>query len=56
MLWLFRIVKVCGVYSSDFKIPAFEQATVASRSDCSRAKPTVHIGFGILTENRPNLT
>ncbi|MDR1480940.1 MAG: hypothetical protein LBJ00_18600 [Planctomycetaceae bacterium] len=35
------------LYSSCFEIPEAEHASVASRSGCSRAKPTVHTGFGI---------
>ncbi|MDR1479781.1 MAG: hypothetical protein LBJ00_12680 [Planctomycetaceae bacterium] len=34
-------------YSSCFKIPEADYASVASRSGCSRAKPTAHTGFGI---------
>ncbi|MDR1478495.1 MAG: hypothetical protein LBJ00_06085 [Planctomycetaceae bacterium] len=35
------------IYSSCFKIPEAEHASVASRSGCSGAKPTAHTGFGI---------
>ncbi|MDR1480495.1 MAG: hypothetical protein LBJ00_16305, partial [Planctomycetaceae bacterium] len=35
------------MYSSCFEIPEVEHANVASRSGCSWAKPTAHIGLGI---------
>ncbi|MDR1480149.1 MAG: hypothetical protein LBJ00_14530 [Planctomycetaceae bacterium] len=38
---------VVVVHSSDFEIPEAEHASVASRSDCSRAKPTAQTSSGI---------
>ncbi|MDR1478351.1 MAG: hypothetical protein LBJ00_05360 [Planctomycetaceae bacterium] len=35
------------IYSSCFKIPEAEHASVASRSGCSETKPTAHTGYGI---------
>ncbi|MDR1479375.1 MAG: hypothetical protein LBJ00_10585 [Planctomycetaceae bacterium] len=35
------------LYSSCFKIPEADYASVASRSGCSWAKPITHTGFGI---------
>ncbi|MDR1478669.1 MAG: carboxypeptidase-like regulatory domain-containing protein [Planctomycetaceae bacterium] len=39
--------KLTLLYSSCFEIPEAEHASAASRSGCSRAKPTAHTGFGI---------
>ncbi|MDR1479581.1 MAG: glycosyltransferase family 25 protein [Planctomycetaceae bacterium] len=36
---------------SCFEIPEADYASVASRSGCSRAKPTAHTGFGITRKN-----
>ncbi|MDR1478716.1 MAG: hypothetical protein LBJ00_07215 [Planctomycetaceae bacterium] len=41
-----------NIYSSCFEIPEAEHASVASRSGCSRAKPTAHTGFGIKNTKR----
>jgi hypothetical protein len=39
--------KIKLIYSSCFKIPEAEHASVASQSGCSGAKPTAHTSFGI---------
>ncbi|MDR1479683.1 MAG: hypothetical protein LBJ00_12180 [Planctomycetaceae bacterium] len=36
-----------NTYSSCFEIPEAGHASVASRSGCSRAKPTAYTGYGI---------
>ncbi|MDR1480190.1 MAG: hypothetical protein LBJ00_14740 [Planctomycetaceae bacterium] len=45
---LFILYDTSVVYSSCFKIPEAEYASVASRSGCSGAKPTAHTGSGIV--------
>ncbi|MDR1477471.1 MAG: hypothetical protein LBJ00_00845 [Planctomycetaceae bacterium] len=42
------VMEINLLYSSCFKIPEAGHARVASRSGCSRAKPTAHTNFGIL--------
>ncbi|MDR1480611.1 MAG: hypothetical protein LBJ00_16910 [Planctomycetaceae bacterium] len=42
----FPLPQTLTLYSSRFKTPEAEHASVTSRSGCSRAKPAAHAGFG----------